>query len=391
MHYNVKRICNDKKGKRKMIKVLHFVSKMDRAGQETFIMNVYRVADRGKIQFNFLCTVAGEGDYDNEIYSLGGQIYHIERIEKPTKNKIEKYLQMIATLAEWLKTNRDKYDIVHIHTYHALDVLVHLEACKRAGVKRIFIHSHNSEGLHKRLHKIARIFFRFYNFEKLACSESAAYWMYGNKAVKNKETTVIYNGIDIEKFKYNKEQAKALKVKMGFEGKTVLGHIGRFNYQKNHKFLIDILYEYLKINENAVLVLVGRGELKNDIERYAEQLGIIKNICFLGVRDDIHKLLNVFDIFIFPSLFEGLSVVFWEAQCNGLTILATDNISDEAITSKGVHLLPLSNAKMWAEKIEKYKGERTKDIDYKKMDSTITSKCLLKKYEEVISNDKIFK
>lgn len=361
-----------------MIKVLHFVSKMDRAGQETFIMNVFRNIDRNKFQFNFLCTSPDKGDYDDEIKSMGGEIYILPPNSKD--GKISKYLSEIDTISEWLKNNRDKYDVVHLHTYHALDVWVHLEACRRADVSRVIIHSHNTMAPHPGLHKLMRRVCQRYRFTKFACSREAGIWMYGKKAVDSGEVTVVYNGIDVSEFKYNEETAKRYKEEMGLTGRTVLGHIGRFNYQKNHEFLIDIFHEYLKKDPNAVLLLIGKGELEEAIRKKVDSLGINESVRFMGTRGDIPNLLNAMDCFVFPSHFEGLSVVLVEAQCNGLSIVANKNTAPDAVISDGLYLLPLGSKEEWAEKIAEVAGKRTENILSDKFDIKKTVQLLTEKY-----------
>ena len=361
-----------------MIKILHFVSIMNRAGQETFIMNAYRNIDREQYQFNFLCSRAGKGDYDEEILELGGNIYHL-----PERENGNKYLAEIRRITTWLKNNRNTFDIVHVHTYHAADVVTHLEAFRRVGVKNVVIHSHNSNGPHPLFHKTMRILFPIYNFKKLACSEAAASWMYGKRAVDTGEVTIIYNGIDTAKFTYSEQTRLRLREELGLQEDIVLGHIGRFNYQKNHKFLIDCFSLYLKKHSNAKLVLVGTGELKDDIIDYAKTAGVYDSIYFMGVRADVEALLNAFDIFVFPSLYEGLSVVLIEAQCNGLNIISTDNLSPETIISDGMHLLPTESADLWAEAIDHYVGKRTKNIDYAKVDAKATTQTLVNVYNQL--------
>lgn len=367
-----------------MVRILHFVSKMDRAGQETFIMNIFRFADRDKYEFLFLCNKTEVGDYDAEITELGGHIYYLPIIKY--KNGLDKYKQQINNLYKWLKDNKEKYDIVHLHTYHALDVWVHLEACRRAGVDRIVVHSHNSSGQHPLIHKIMRNTFRFYRFQKLACSLDAAKWMYGKKAVDCNEVRIILNGINTEAFKYSEDHRKTVRDKLGIYNKRVLGHIGRFNAQKNHKFLISSFYEYSKLDEDAVLLLIGKGELEQDIIDQIHNLGLEEKVMLLGTRDDILELLSAMDLFVFPSLYEGLSVVLIEAQCNGLTILCTDNLSPETVISKGMHLLAVDSPSLWSKSIKENIGVRVEvdDSEIKHVDVHNTSKELLALYEKMM-------
>ncbi len=327
-----------------MVRVLHFVSRMDRAGQETFLMNVYRNINRDNIKFVFLCTSPQKGDYDEEIKALGGDIYVLPEVKKT--GKFSKYFEKIKVLSKWLKENKDKFDIVHLHTYHAMDVWVHLEACRRAGVKTRIVHSHNTQGLQVTLHKIMRNVCKLYTFEKFACSKAAGEWLFGKKAVEKGEVTVIYNGIDFAKYKYDPALAKKYRQKLNIDDKIVLGHIGRFNYQKNHEFLIEVFAEFKKKHENSVLLLIGRGKLENKIKEKVIALGLTEDVMFLGVRDDIPQLLNAMDVFVFPS-------VLIEAEMCRLPIVTSDQVPEEVVINDAISLQGLRDENQWAFEIEK--------------------------------------
>ena len=368
-----------------MIKALHFVTVMDRAGQETFIMNVYRSADRTKYKFVFLCDTNRKGDYDDEIIELGGEIYHLT--ERINNHGIKRYREEISLLKNWLLNNKDKYDCVHLHTHHALDVWAHLEACRQAKVKNVFIHSHNTSGKNVHLHKIARaINNTFYSFNKLACSEAAGDWLFGKRERKN--VTVIYNGIDVNEFKYSESNREKIRNEFNLGYKTVLGHVGRFSEQKNHTFLLDVFSKYHKTNPDSVLMLVGKGELENEIKEKIKTLGIGDSVIFTGIREDVGALLSAFDVFVFPSLYEGLGVVLIEAQFNGLPIITNSNISKESIISDNAFLLPIDSIDPWVSCIEKHSGNRTNNIDYNKFDVSRTSKQILDIYDRIVNKGK---
>ena len=316
-----------------MIRVLHFVSNMNRGGQETLIMNLYRNIDRNVVQFLFLCTSSSKGDYDEEITTLGGKIFCLPEM-KFSRIPLVPYFQKVKQLRIWLSENKDKFDIVHLHTYHACDVLVHLEACRQSGVKKVIIHSHNTQGPHVIFHKMCRQLCKLYDFKRFACGEKAAEWLYGSDVVKKGGVTVIKNGIITANFKYNKDKATEYRNLMGLEGKTIIGHVGRFELQKNHLFLIDIFEQYLHLNPNAVLVLIGRGSLEQNVKDKVNQKHLSEKVRFLGIREDVPALLSMMDIFLFPSLFEGLSVAAIEVQCNGLSMLTSDipSMREAAVT-----------------------------------------------------------
>lgn len=351
-----------------MIKILHFVSKMDRGGQETFIMNVYRNIDRSKIQFNFLCTTSTPADYDNEIFSLGGHIYYLPPLK--VNKGVRKYIQQIKDISLWLKNNKEKFDFVHLHTYHALDVYVHLKAFRIAKVENVIIHSHNTQGPHVYLHKFFRIWNNvFFKFTPLACSREAGIWLFNKKNIE-----VIYNGVEVQQFKFDENRRIEVRNELGLTNEIILGHVGRFNYQKNHDFLINVFEKYHKKNENSVLLLIGKGEREDEIKELVINKNLTDSVKFLGTCSNVNEYLSAFDLFVFPSLFEGLSVVLVEAQLNGLKILANTNTTDDAIISDNIMLLDIDSEEKWIKIIEKSDMKRTNNIDFDKFDIKNTVK-----------------
>lgn len=327
-------------------RVLHFVSVMNRAGQETLIMNLYRNIDRSKVQFLFLCTNRIKGDFDEEISELGGKIFYLEELKC---KGVLKYYKRTKTLYQWLKQNKDFVDVAHLHTHHASGVLVHWIACKCAGI-RFIAHSHNTTGPHIYFHKFCRFILNFLEFTRFACGYEAARWMYGDRKLKKGEVCIIHNGIDTRKYKYTDGGRTSIRRELGIEGKTVIGHVGRFSEQKNHTFLISVFEEYHKLNSDSVLLLIGEGHLRTNMESLVKAKGMEKSILFLGTRSDIPELLSAMDLFLFPSLFEGLSVAAIEVQCNGLTCLTSDipSMRESNITSL-LHFRSLSDSvESWA-------------------------------------------
>lgn len=339
-----------------MIKILHCVSKMDRAGQEVFIMNVFRNIDRSKYHFSFLCTNNDPGDFDNDIRELGGDIFYLP--EPQYGNGIRKYKEKIELLKEWFISNKEKFDIVHLHTYHALDVFVHLVACRKAGCKRLVVHSHNTSGQHVFLHCCFRVFDNFFNFTRFACAYDAGEWLYGKHKMKEGSVKIIYNGIRPNDYRYFIGKSWKIRKELQLEGKTVIGHIGRFSQQKNHDFLLDVFHGYNRINPESVLLLIGKGELLEHIKEKAKKLSIQDKVMFLGTREDISDLLSAMDLMVFPSLHEGLSVVLVEAQASGLKCIISDNIlpTEECIIPELFTKLNISERpQTWANEIDEVK------------------------------------
>lgn len=325
-----------------MIKVLHSVSKMNRAGQETFLMNLFRKIDTREFQFDFLCTDPGEGDYDQEIYALGGHIYHTDpnTVKGPLKQ-----LQNMKILHKALKEH--PCDVFHIHTHHALSAFTESFTAKCSGVKTVVVHSHNSSALyHKKAHAVFKRLLCLLPIKRFACSESAGHWMFcGN------HFQVVHNGLDMDVCHFDLEQRQQIRSQMGWEGKKIIGHIGRFNEQKNHRFLIDVFEKLHQLDATTHLVLVGMGELEEEIRNRVTAKGLNDAVSFLGVRDDALALYQGMDLFLFPSLFEGLGIVLVEAQAFDLPCLVSSSVPAEAFLTSRVEALSLDlPATYWAEK-----------------------------------------
>lgn len=332
------------------IRVLHVVTHMNRGGLETMIMNYYRHIDRNKIQFDFLTHRDRKKDYDDEIQSLGGRIYHL-----PPLNPLDKkgYLKKLDDFFR----EHPEYKIVHSH----LDCMsaYPLRAAKKYGVPVRIAHSHNTSQ-ERNLKYLVKLYSRSlipkYATDLYACGEEAGKWMF-----KNRPFVVMRNAIDAQKFVYNSEIAKQKKEELGIEEKFVLGHVGRFNLQKNHEFLINIFNEVCKQKENAVLLLVGTGELEEKIHEKVRNLGLNEKVMFLGVREDIPELMQAMDVFVFPSLFEGLPVTLVEAQAAGLPCVVSETITKEIAIIDNMRFLEINGTtSRWVEEIEK-KREREKE------------------------------
>lgn len=312
------------------LRILHVVTHMNRGGLETMLMNYYRKIDRSKVQFDFLTHRSDPKDYDEEIISMGGKIFHL-----PVLNPISiKYRKSLDKFFD----DHKEYDIVHSH----LDCMSYypLSSAKKAGVKTLIAHSHNADQ-EKNLKYIIK-----QNSKNKIPSVATHYFACGIKAgeflFNGAEYKVINNAIDASKFRFKDEMRYEVRKKLSITNETVIGHVGRFNIQKNHKFLIKVFCEFLKAEPNSILLLIGVGELKADIEKQVKQLGIISNVRFLGLRDDIPSLMQGMDVFLFPSLFEGFPLTLVEAQASGLPCIVSDCISKEVILRTSVTQVSLN-------------------------------------------------
>lgn len=316
---------------------------MGQGGIESFMMNYYRHIDRNKIQIDFVVHGFEKGYYDDEINTMGGIIYNI-----PVKSK--NYIGNILALRKIF--NSKKYKIVHSH----LDAMsaITLKTAKQCGVPIRIAHSHNTDYLTRniikvQLNEIARKNIKKYATHLFACSEDAGRWLFGDKPVKNGEVSIINNAIDLDAYKFDKNIRMNIREKLNIGTGLVIGHIGRFDNQKNHTFLLKIFKEIVKKEPNAKLILVGDGHLKENILAEISELKLKDNVILMGTRSDIPELLSAMDLFLFPSLFEGLGMVLIEAQANGLKCITSSNVPKQVNQTELVSFLPLlAGEKKWA-------------------------------------------
>ncbi|KIL52992.1 glycosyltransferase family 1 protein [Jeotgalibacillus campisalis] len=302
------------------LRVLHAVVNMNRGGAETFIMNLYRNVDRSKIQFDFLTCY--EGAFDEEIRQMGGNIYRIPYVTQAG------HFAYIKKLNHFFHHHKH-YKIVHSHMDKMSGFI--LKAAAEADIPVRIAHSHNtsSEGnslirMYKWLagRNIPKYATNFY-----ACSSKAADWLFPNQSGT---PSIIKNGIESDRFEFSQEKRKMIRNSLQLkENSFVIGHIGRFNKQKNHLFLLDAFQETLKNLPDAQLLLVGTGTLKSKIEQKIKVMGLEDRVHLLGVRNDIPQLLQAMDVFAFPSLHEGLPVTLIEAQCAGVPCVISNAITEE--------------------------------------------------------------
>ena len=325
-------------------------------GIENFVMNYYRNINKEKVIFDFLVHYDEKGYYDDEIKKIGGKIYYTN--VRRDKN-IFKY---IIFLNRFFRKHKE-YSIIHGHM-PGLAPLYFLIA-KINGVKCRIAHSHVTDTertLKGRVLKIIIKSIKLFSNKYFACSSDAGKFMFGKR-----NYTIIKNAIDFNKFKFNEEIRKQLRKEYDLENKFVIGCVGRFNQQKNHTFLIKIFNEILKIKSNSILVLIGEGELEEDIKNEAKEYGILNKILFLGVKKDVDKYYNSFDCFVLPSNFEGLGIVLIEAQVNGLPAITSDVVPKEAKVSKLITFKSLNNApKEWARIILKQATRKNEIISIEK-------------------------
>ena len=329
-----------------MIRVLHSVSNMDRAGLETMLMNYYRHMDRDLIQFDFLANKPKPGAYEDEVRSLGGRIF-----VSPGFNpvKIPKYRKFMKNLFQ----EHPEIQIVHAHNgalaYYAL------REAQRNHIPHRIAHSHNSKinwDLKWPIKQYCRSHMKNATTDFWGCGELAVEFYFGKKIVESKNYTIIRNAIEEERFLYNEQIRTQLRKQLEVGDKFVVGHVGRFMYQKNHTFLIDIFAEIYKRNQNAVLLLIGEGELEEKIREKIHKLGLGQAVIFTGSIPNVNEMYQAMDVFLLPSLYEGLPVVGVEAQASGIRSVFSDTVTKEiGITDLAEFISLEASPSVWAEKI----------------------------------------
>jgi len=351
------------------IRVLQVFTVMNRGGAESMIMNYYRKIDKTKVQFDFLVHRKEEGAFDKEIESLGGKLYKLPPIS-PINPK--SYYNELRNF--FLK--HKEYQIVHSHlnTFSCFPLKIAKEfkipvriahahiALEKIRIKDLFAGKDQlieaakkmiKFQLKKRIHTHTTHYF--------SCGIVAGEWLFG----KQTDFMTMNNAIDTDSFSFDASISESYTEDFGLKDKLVIGHVGRFNTQKNHSFLLNVFADVLKKKSNAVLVLIGDGGLRSKLESEASQLGILDKVKFLGVRSDIPSLLQMLDVFVFPSFYEGLPVTLIESQAAGLRIVASDTITQEVRLTEAIEFLSINaSSEVWAEKIienSTYTKKDTKD------------------------------
>ena len=367
------------------IRVLQILGIVANGGVEAVIMNYYRHIDKTKIKFDFVVHNDADENYLREVERLGAQIYKVT----PYNKNIFKFIFDIYQIIK-----KHDYQIVHCNM-NALSGFA-LFAAYLANAKIRILHNHTTDSKEEKLRsfikRMLRPFAKLFANQYWACSNLAAEWMYGKKVVDENKVTIINNAIDLDRFKFDKEKREKFRKEFALKDCFVIGHVGRFLKQKNHEFLIDIFNEVVKRKENARLLLIGDGKLRPQTESKVKELGISNKVIFLGNRNDVADLYNAMDVFVLPSLYEGLPVVGVEVQANGLPFICSTEVTKEILLTDNIKLISLQQPlKDWCNEIE---NEKRKDLNIndkllKKFDIKQEGKTLEKLYFNFMEPDKI--
>lgn len=362
--------------------LIGFIIDGQAGGVDKYLLNFAKSVRNEKIKVDFLTNTKNE-TLEKELKKYDSDLYEVASLKHP----IQQYKQIMQLIKE------KKYDMTYFNISTAISIIGPYAAYK-AGVPKRAIHSHSSgndcENFCKRkildcLHYVGRLFLYKYANQYYGCSKAAGYWLFPNKIVDSSEFKMIYNAVDLEKFRYDEVLRRKLRRKYNLENNLVLGHVGSFVYQKNHSYLIKIFKEVIKIEPSARLVLIGEGKKYDEIKRQVEQFKLTNKVLFLGWKNNVHELYQMMDIFLLPSNFEGLPIVGVEAQGTGLKCLFSDKITDEVKLTKEARFLPINqSAKKWAECINKEKNYIRENNELLECKSCYDLKQQEKNYKAII-------
>lgn len=324
-----------------MKRLLCILNNMNMGGAETFLMKIYRTLDTSVYQMDFCVSVQDKCDYEDEIINKGGKIFRV-----PGKTQDSKAFK--KQLSDIIRENH--YQNVLRITSNAAGFW-DLKIAKKAGAAHTIARSSNaSDGsaMQRVIHRVCSVLWSKYVDDRIAPSVLAAEYTFGKRKTANGGVHFLHNGLDLDVYRFTRQGRDSVRRELGASPETVLmGHVGRFNTQKNHAFLLQVFYEYLKVNENALLVLTGCGTLENQIREQIRRLDIEQKVILTGVRKDIPDLLSAFDIFLLPSLYEGMPNTAIEAQACGLPCIISDTVTREADLSGKAAFLPIDNPALW--------------------------------------------
>ena len=329
-------------------RVLHVIGQMNYGGAETLIMSLYRNIDRSRVQFDFVENTSKEAVFDSEILALGGRIYHCPHYNG--KN----HFSYVRWWKDFFRAHADEYAAVHGHI--GSTAAIYLREAKKHGIFTI-AHSHNTNGvgLNSLVYRAFAFPTRFIADQFFACSRLAGMDRYGKKIGNDPERCILLrNAIETNRFSYNPQLRKAARADWGIsDDEFVVGHVGRFVQQKNHMFLLDIFSELIKRKPKARLLLVGQEDEGRKIRQKAETLDLTEHVIFAGTHRDTAPFYQMMDVFVLPSLFEGLGIVNIEAQTSGLLSFTSDKVvAPECKVTELMHFIPLSHSpEQWAEEI----------------------------------------
>lgn len=362
--------------KEKPIRILHMIGSLNVGGSQSVVLNLYKNIDRSRFQFDFVIDHPGQTELLEEVVKLGGKVYHA-----PTF----KGTNLVSVLKFWNNffSNHKEYRILHSHVRSYASIfffIAHIHSIKT------IIHSHstsNGEGLLAILKNALQYPLRFQADYFIACSKEAGAWLFGNTIISSPYYHILQNAIDIRKYEYDPYVREKYRRELNVNGKRVFIHVGRLTEAKNHFYLLNVFHKYLQNYNNSILLIVGDGELRNQIKNTIDDLGLHNNVKMLGTRSDVAQLLQASDCFLFPSKWEGLPVTVVEAQASGIPCLVSSNVTNDVfITNLAIKLNIDQGIDCWVDKMKNLSYER---LDVKKsiIDAGFDIKCTVEWLEDL--------
>ena len=335
------------------VKVLYFIDRMLRGGIQTFVIENMKHMDKNKIQIDYLLLDDGvKYELEDTLKEMGSNVYKLKGVwlRKPTD-----YFNYFKKIDEFFSQHND-YKVVHLHSSSKNFYI--LKSAKKYGIPVRIAHSHNigfqsNNKIQIMIGNLCKPLLKKYATDYFACAYLAGEWLFGKKAVKDGKVRVIHNAVEYEKFKFNEEKRMEIRNRLNINDKLVIGNVGRFSEQKNHEFLIEIFSEIHKKNKMSTLMLIGKGEKEVLIRKKVRNLGLENDLIFMGFCNNVNELMWAMDIFLMPSLHEGLPVVGIEAQATGLPCFMSKYvITDEVKITELVKFIDLKqSSKEWAKEI----------------------------------------
>lgn len=362
-----------------MIRVLEVIASMNRGGVETTLMNIFRTINRNEVILDFLLTTDRECDYNEEIRRLGGEIYSIPNRKYGLKKNKD-------ALYEFFRIHKE-YNIIHMHVA-SLTYIEPLKAAQSAGIPVRIIHARNTRQngckIHILLHYYHQLQIKNIATSYFTCSDLASKWMYGNRIDPTK-IKMINNGIIADKFIFDNNIRKRVRNDLALkENELAIVNVGRFAKQKNHIFLLNVFKEVKRIVPTAKLFLIGEGPNRKKIQAKIASLNLGNSVILTGVRNDICDILQGMDLFLMPSLYEGLPGSIVEAQGSSLPCLLSDTITKEVALTNLVSYKSLKeSSKVWAEKtIELVNRSQRRNTKKEIVDSGFDMYTIAKRLEQ---------
>ena len=332
-------------------KVCCFCERWESGGIESFLYNVLLHMDAHAVQVDIVTAELAESIFTGPLRQRGVRFIELSGSQHALRKNHWLFSQLLRM---------ERYDVVHLNAFHGLS-LYYAYLAKQAGIPVRIAHSHNTALRKSRtrilkmlVHHAAKSLFTSSATDLWACSASAAEFLFSKRQLASKGVQFIPNGIDIERFRFDRAMRESVRQDLGLHDKFVIGNVGRLCYQKNQDFLLEIFAEVIRQKPKSLLLLIGKGDAAEELRRKAAMLGIAHAVIFYGASSHVEQLLWAMDVFVFPSRFEGLGIVAVEAQAAGLPVLASAHIPVEARITQQFQTLPLSaGVAQWTERLLK--------------------------------------